>query len=136
MERRDDEHDTRHIRTNLQQDDRLRKPQRDDSPQHHRRKHAVVHQPYVTAAPRTHTTAARPQNVSERSDHAFPDTVPQHIKIYIEDRTNKLEDVFDEFMITETQSYELKFELEEGKRGAYMITRDDNIIANNTVESN
>ena len=31
-------------------------------------------------------------------------------------------------MITETQSYELKFELEEGQRGAYKITRDDNII--------
>ena len=31
------------------------------------------------------------------------------------------------------QSYEFKFELEEGQRGAYKITRDDDIIVADTV---
>lgn len=63
-----------------------------------------------------------------------PEPVPQHIKIYIQDRTHNLNIVYQEFPITETTTRQLRFELEEGQQGSFIITRDDEEIFNEQVD--
>lgn len=57
-----------------------------------------------------------------------PAPVPQLIKIYIQDKNNKITDVFDEFSITETTERSISFNLEEGQTGSYKVTRDSKPI--------
>lgn len=70
----------------------------------------------------------------EEGNWQQPEPVPQQIKIYIQDRTRNLNDVYDEFTITESTSRQLKFELEEGQQGAYKITRDDQVFIEESVD--
>ncbi len=59
-----------------------------------------------------------------------PVPVPQLIRIYIQDKNNKMTTVFEEFPITETTERSISLNLEEGQNGAYKVTRDSkNIIA-------
>lgn len=50
--------------------------------------------------------------------------VPQLIRIYIQDKNNKITDIFDEFPITETRKISISLTLEEGQTGSYKVTRD------------
>lgn len=51
--------------------------------------------------------------------------VPQTVRVYIQDRSHSMADVYDEFTITEDKDVTIKIELEEGGRGAYRILRDN-----------
>lgn len=51
--------------------------------------------------------------------------VPQKIKVYVQDRSHSMADVYDEFEITKDTETTIKLELDEGDRGAYRIMRDD-----------
>ena len=57
-----------------------------------------------------------------------PAPVPQVIRIYIQDKNNKITDVHDEFSITETTERSISFNLEEGQTGSYKVTRDSKPI--------
>lgn len=57
-----------------------------------------------------------------------PAPIPQLIQIYIQDKDNKITDVFDEFSITETTEKSIPFNLEEGQTGSYKVTRDSKPI--------
>ncbi|WP_318615474.1 Stk1 family PASTA domain-containing Ser/Thr kinase [Sporosarcina sp. YIM B06819] len=65
-----------------------------------------------------------------------PEQVPQEIKIYVQDKSNTMVDPVEVFMITENTTKQIKIELEEGQSGAYKITRNGNIIAEQSVEYN
>lgn len=62
--------------------------------------------------------------------------VPQQVKIYVQDKTKSMADPDEVFMIIENTVRHIKLELEEGQRGAYKITRDGNIIAEESVDYN
>jgi len=57
-----------------------------------------------------------------------PAPVPQLIQIYIQDKNNKITDVFAEFSITETTERTISFTLEEGQTGSYKVMRDSKPI--------
>ncbi len=65
---------------------------------------------------------------------APPVLVPQQIKIYVQDKSNMMAKPVEVFTITENTTKQIKIELEEGQAGAYMITRDGNIIAEQSVD--
>lgn len=59
-----------------------------------------------------------------------PAPVPQLIRIYIQDKNNKMTNVYEEFSITETTEKSISLYLEDGQNGAYKVTRDsENIYA-------
>ncbi len=53
---------------------------------------------------------------------------PQTIRIYIKDRNHSMEDLFDQFTITDDTVKHIKFELEEGQQGGYKIMRDSELV--------
>ena len=57
---------------------------------------------------------------------------PNRIRIYIGDRKNSLEDVHNDFTITEDRVIRITIELEDGQSGAYRIMRDDTQVAEET----
>ena len=57
----------------------------------------------------------------------------QVIKVYIEDSTHSLVDLYEEFKITSTKTYRISLKLVEGKKAAYQITRDNNVILQETI---
>ena len=57
----------------------------------------------------------------------------QNIKIYIEDRTHSLVDLYDEITITSDEIYFLPLEIVEGEKAAYQIIRDNNVILQETI---
>jgi len=57
-----------------------------------------------------------------------PAPIPQLIQIYIQDKNNKITDVYEEFSITETTEKSISFNLEEGQTGSYKVTRDSKPI--------
>ncbi|KAA0966554.1 Stk1 family PASTA domain-containing Ser/Thr kinase [Sporosarcina sp. ANT_H38] len=65
-----------------------------------------------------------------------PAPVPQIIRIYIQDKNNKMTKVFEEFSITETTKKQISLNLEEGQNGAYKITRDNKTILADVVNYN
>ena len=71
VRRRDDEDQSGHVGAKLQKHDRLGDAHRDQSPHDENREHGVVDRANVAAAPRTHPTAACPQNVRDRAHHPF-----------------------------------------------------------------
>ncbi|WP_203246182.1 Stk1 family PASTA domain-containing Ser/Thr kinase [Sporosarcina beigongshangi] len=67
---------------------------------------------------------------------APPVLVPQEIKIYVQDKTNNMAKPVEVFTIMENTKKKISVELEEGQRGAYMITRDGKIIVEQAVDYN
>lgn len=67
---------------------------------------------------------------------APPVLVPQEIKIYVQDKTTMMDKPVEVFTIMENTKKRIKVELEEGQRGAYMITRDGNVIIEQSVDYN
>jgi len=65
-----------------------------------------------------------------------PAPVPQLIRIYIQDKNNKITTVFEEFPITETTKRSISLNLEEGQNGAYKVTRDNENIILEVVDYN
>lgn len=70
------------------------------------------------------------QSFEEESDEEAEENfdvvkVPQTVRVYIQDRSHSMADVYDEFTITEDKDVTIKIELEEGGRGAYRILRDN-----------
>lgn len=65
-----------------------------------------------------------------------PERKPQTIRIYLKDKTHTMDDVFEEFTITETVKKRLTIELEEGQRGGYRIMRDATLIAEESFDYN
>lgn len=65
-----------------------------------------------------------------------PELVPQEVKIYVQDKSNMMAKPVEVFTITENTTKQIKIELEEGQTGAFMITRDGNIIAEQQVDYN
>ena len=61
----------------------------------------------------------------EGEDENTDEKTPQTVRIYIQDHSHSLADVYDEFTITEDKEVTIKIELEEGERGAYRILRDN-----------
>ncbi|MBE1553510.1 Stk1 family PASTA domain-containing Ser/Thr kinase [Sporosarcina limicola] len=70
----------------------------------------------------------------EEGNWIEPELVPQQIRIYVQDKTHTMADPVEEFTITENTVKQIKIELEEGQRGAYKITRDSTIIAEEPVQ--
>lgn len=67
---------------------------------------------------------------------APPELVPQEIKIYVQDKTNRMDKPVEIFTIMENTTKVIKVQLEEGERGAFMITRDGNVIVEQSVDYN
>ncbi len=63
-----------------------------------------------------------------------PELIPQEVKIYVEDKTHSMAEPFDVFPILENTKKQITIVLEEGKRGAYKITRDGNVIAEESFD--
>ena len=57
----------------------------------------------------------------------------QIVKIYIEDKTHSLVDVYEEIKITEDTPYRITLTIEQGSKGAYQIVRDNNVIFSETI---
>lgn len=57
----------------------------------------------------------------------------QVIKIYIEDRTHSLVDLYEEIKITSDKKYRLSLEIVEGEKAAYQIIRDNSVILQETI---
>ncbi|MEC1179400.1 Stk1 family PASTA domain-containing Ser/Thr kinase [Metasolibacillus meyeri] len=57
----------------------------------------------------------------------------QTIHIYIQDKNNKMHELYDTLTITETTKYRMNFEIEEGSEAAYRIDRDSFKIADGTI---
>ena len=57
----------------------------------------------------------------------------QIIKIYIEDRTHSLVDLYKEIPITSDEIFSFSLEIVEGKKGAYQIIRDNSVIKQETI---
>lgn len=75
--------------------------------------------PYVVAE-------SEPDNEDEENEEEPTTTkAPQNIRIYVQDRSHSLADIYDEFSITEDTEVTIKIELEEGGRGMYRIMRDN-----------
>ena len=62
--------------------------------------------------------------------------MPQEIKIYVQDKTNTMASPVEVFTITENTTKRIKVQLEEGESGAFMITRDGNVIVEQSVDYN
>lgn len=62
-----------------------------------------------------------------------PNTLPNLITIYIEDKEHKLETVYQQFEISEDTEIDLPFVLEEGKKGRYKVVRDGETIEEDEV---
>ncbi|MHA6258658.1 Stk1 family PASTA domain-containing Ser/Thr kinase [Sporosarcina sp. CAU 1771] len=75
-----------------------------------------------------------PNNVDENGEVIEPENTPQNIRIYLKDKTHTMDDLFDEFMITETVTRSLTIELEEGQSGGYRIMRDAMQIAEESFD--
>lgn len=65
-----------------------------------------------------------------------PELVTQEVKIYVQDKSNTMAKPVEVITITENTTKRIMIELEEGQTGAYMITRDGNIIAEQQVDYN
>ncbi|MEK5039595.1 Stk1 family PASTA domain-containing Ser/Thr kinase [Sporosarcina sp. FSL K6-3457] len=74
--------------------------------------------------------------VDEEGNWIEPELVPQEVKIYVQDKSNNMAKPVEVFTIMENTTKQIKIELEEGQSGAYMITRDGNIIIEESVEYN
>lgn len=61
------------------------------------------------------------------------DEEEQTIKIYIEDRTHSLVDLYEEFTITGDKTYRISLEIVEGEKAAYQIIRDNSVILQETI---
>lgn len=72
--------------------------------------------------------------VDEEGNVIEPEPVPQQIEIYVQDKDHTMAKPVEAFPIIENTTKQIKIELEEGQSGAYMITRDGNIIAQQPVE--
>jgi eukaryotic-like serine/threonine-protein kinase len=59
--------------------------------------------------------------------------VEQKIRIYIEDRTHSLVDLYREFTITSDEIFSFSLEIVEGKKGAYQIIRDNSVYKQETI---
>lgn len=57
----------------------------------------------------------------------------QTIHIYIQDKNNKMHELYDTLTITATTKYSMNFEIEEGSEAAYRIDRDSFKIADGTI---
>ena len=57
----------------------------------------------------------------------------QVIKIYIEDRTHSLVDLYEEIKITSDKKYRLSLEIVEGEKAAYQVIRDNSVILQETI---
>lgn len=57
------------------------------------------------------------------------ETPPQTIRIYVQDRNRTMAEAVEEFVITENTTRRITIELEQGQQGAYKVTRDSSIIA-------
>ncbi len=57
----------------------------------------------------------------------------QLIKVYIEDRTHSLVDLYEEFTITSDKKYRISLEIVEGERAGYQIIRDNSVILQETI---
>ena len=57
----------------------------------------------------------------------------QVIRVYIEDRTHSLVDLYDEFTITSDKPYRISLEIVEGEKAAYQIIRDNSVIKQETI---
>ena len=57
----------------------------------------------------------------------------QNVQIYIEDRENSITELFREFKMTETTTYRIQLEIEEGQKGAFQIRVDSKVIMDETV---
>lgn len=56
------------------------------------------------------------------------------VRVYIQDKTNpSMAEPFDEFTITETTSYRIELEIEEGNKGAYRIILGSTTIEEKTI---
>lgn len=58
---------------------------------------------------------------------------PQQVRIYIQDKTHKIDDVYQEFQLFSSQEKRLQFEVEKGQQARYRIIRDDKVIIDETV---
>ncbi|MBO0585829.1 Stk1 family PASTA domain-containing Ser/Thr kinase [Sporosarcina sp. E16_8] len=65
-----------------------------------------------------------------------PAPVPQLIRIYIQDKNNKMTTIFEEFPITETVEKTISLTLEDGQNGAYKVMRDSEKIFAEVVNYN
>ncbi|WP_075617513.1 Stk1 family PASTA domain-containing Ser/Thr kinase [Paenisporosarcina indica] len=60
--------------------------------------------------------------------------IEQFVQIYIEDRSHKVTEPFEEFVMTESTSRQIKLEIEEGQIGAFQIRVDSKVIVDETVK--
>jgi hypothetical protein len=58
---------------------------------------------------------------------------PQQVRIYIQDQTNSIKDVYQEFPLYSTQQKKLQLQIEEGQEAIYKVERDGKIIINEKI---
>ena len=66
--------------------------------------------------------------------YEFEEGIEQFVQIFIEDRSHSFTEPFDEFVITEATSRQIKLEIEEGQKGAYQIRINSKVIADETIK--
>ena len=64
----------------------------------------------------------------EETDEDDTEKVPNIIEIYLSDSAHEIEDVYQEFSITENMDIEIPFILKKGETGAYRILRDGELV--------
>ena len=57
----------------------------------------------------------------------------QTIRVYINDKTHSMVDVFEEFTITSDKKYVITLKIVEGEKGAYQILKDNSVILQDTI---
>ncbi|MBC1473299.1 Stk1 family PASTA domain-containing Ser/Thr kinase [Listeria grandensis] len=70
----------------------------------------------------------------EPEDPAATPPKPQHIQIYIQDKTHSMTSAYKEMDITKDTSETLTFEIEEGTQGGYKVVRDNTVILEETID--
>ncbi|MBC6314799.1 Stk1 family PASTA domain-containing Ser/Thr kinase [Listeria grandensis] len=70
----------------------------------------------------------------EPEDPAATPPKPQHIQIYIQDKTHSMTSAYKEMDITKDTSETLTFEIEEGTQAGYKVVRDNTVILEETID--
>lgn len=60
--------------------------------------------------------------------------IEQFVQIYIEDRSHKITEPLEEFVMTESTSRQIKLEIEEGQTGAFQVRVDSKVIVDETIK--
>ncbi|AQQ53764.1 Stk1 family PASTA domain-containing Ser/Thr kinase [Planococcus lenghuensis] len=69
----------------------------------------------------------------EPAEGETPETVPQTVQIFIQDRNQTMDAPAEEFTITDDASRRIELEIEEGQIGMYRILRDGEVLVEESI---